>query len=223
MTASAASKTRVLHQLCSLLLAYPEPRIAREAGLLRRAAASLPEALQRHLLPLLDSLEAPDLLDLEAAYVATFDLRRNCSLYLTYATHGDTRERGAALLRFKDAYRAAGMVPADDELPDYLPVVLEFSAAGDHGAGMALLEEHRPSIELLRLALGDPPTPWRGVLDALSTTLRPLTAAEQATVGTLAREGPPRERVGTARDDLLAGAGPAATAGPRDCGAQVRP
>ena len=54
-------------------------------------------------------------------YVAVFDMKRRCCPYLTYWTHGDTRNRGAALVRFKQVYRASGAVPRDDELPDHLP------------------------------------------------------------------------------------------------------
>ena len=61
-------------------------------------------------------------------YVETFDLRRRCALYLTYYRYGDTRKRGMAMLTFKAAYRAAGLEPLDDELPDYLPLVLDFAA-----------------------------------------------------------------------------------------------
>ena len=61
-------------------------------------------------------------------YVETFDLRRRCALYLTYYRYGDTRKRGMAMLTFKSAYRAAGLQPCEDELPDYLPMVLDFAA-----------------------------------------------------------------------------------------------
>ena len=64
-------------------------------------------------------------------YVETFDLRRRCALYLTYYRHGDTRRRGMAMIIFKTAYRDAGFVPCDDELPDYLPMVLEYAALAD--------------------------------------------------------------------------------------------
>ena len=110
-------------------------------------------------------------------YVATFDMRRRCSPFLTYWTHGDTRNRGMALLRFKQTYRDCGMAPSVDELPDHLSVVLEFAAIGDREAGNLLLGEHRVAIELFRDALHDIGSPYAHVADAIVTTLIPMTPA----------------------------------------------
>ena len=98
---------------------------------------------------------------LAARYVETFDLRRRASLHLTYYAHGDTRERGMALLRLKKLYRAAGLPMEIAELPDHLPVMLAFAALAPRGHGEALLAEHRPAIELLRLSLHDLGQPVR--------------------------------------------------------------
>src|SRR6266568_4005073 len=62
--------------------------------------------------------------DVAQHYVETFDLRRRCALYLTYYRYGDTRKRGMAMIVFKGAYCAEGFVPCEDELPDYVPMVL---------------------------------------------------------------------------------------------------
>ena len=83
-----------------------------------------------------------------------FDLSRKHALYLSYWTDGDTRRRGEVLGRFKSAYRASGfLVDTHGELPDYLPMVLEFAALADLDAGRELLQAYRPSLELLRIAL----------------------------------------------------------------------
>ena len=98
---------------------------------------------------------------LAARYVETFDLRRRASLYLTYYAHGDTRERGMALLRLKKLYRAAGLPLDCAELPDHLPVMLAFAALAPAGHGEALLAEHRAAIELLRAVAARPRQPVR--------------------------------------------------------------
>jgi nitrate reductase delta subunit len=131
-----------------------------------------------------------------AGYVETFDLRRRASLYLTYYAHGDTRERGMALLRLKKLYRAAGLPMASSELPDHLCVMLAFAALAPPGHGEALLAQHRPAIELLRLSLHDLGTPYAHVLDAVAEALPPLSVSERGEVARLAREGPPEEAVG---------------------------
>ncbi|MEZ0291793.1 MAG: nitrate reductase molybdenum cofactor assembly chaperone [Solirubrobacteraceae bacterium] len=175
--------------LLSLLLRYPDDRVVAAAG----HVAALPpgpvrEALERFL--------AGWTGDRAAMYVETFDLRRRASLHMTYYAHGDTRERGMALLRLKQLYRAAGLPLDSRELPDHLPVMLAFAALAPDGYGDALLVEHRPAIELLRLSLHDLGSAYAHVLDAVAALLPALTVRERSEVARLAREGPPDEAVG---------------------------
>jgi len=182
-------------QSASLLLDYPDERLLARRDLLRSAAGALGNpALTRFL----DHLDATPLPELAADFVATFDHRRHCCLYLTYYAHGDTRKRGMALLRFKHAYRIAGFTLDDAELPDHLAVVLEFAATVDPKIGRRLLIEHRAGLELLRLALHDAGSPYADVLDAVSATLPALVGRERDAVARLAAEGPPAEEVGLA-------------------------
>lgn len=185
-------------QVASLLLGYPDKRLLDQGPMLRQAVAALPEAVAAPLERFLDHLEATPLPELAADYVDTFDHRKRCCLYLTYYAYGDTRKRGMALLRFKHAYRAAGLVLDDGELPDHLAVVLEFAATGDIAVGRRLLSEHRAGFELLRVALADAASPWSDVLDAVSATLPPLTGRHRDAVARLAAVGPPEEQVGLA-------------------------
>lgn len=185
-------------QVQSLLLSYPDDDLLARRPLLRRAATALPEPVGAPLLAFCDHLDATEPVDLAADYVATFDHRRRCALYLTYYAHGDTRKRGVALLRFKQAYRAAGLLLGDDELPDHLAVVLEFAATGDAQAGRNLLIDHRAGLELLRLALHDMDSPWAGVLDSVSATLPALSGSDREAAERLAAQGPPAEEVGLA-------------------------
>ncbi|GLZ11558.1 hypothetical protein Acsp04_17930 [Actinomadura sp. NBRC 104425] len=184
-------------QTASLLLDYPDEDLLGRRSLLRRAAAALPAELAEPLGRFLDHVDATPLQQLAADYVETFDHRKRCCLYLSYYTCGDTRKRGMALLRFKQAYRSAGLVLGDGELPDHLAVVLEFAAA-DPAAGARLLNEHRAGLELLRLALQESHSPWAAVLDAVSATLPRLDGGVRDAVLRLAEEGPPEEEVGLA-------------------------
>lgn len=138
----------------------------------------------------------PDRLTLRAAYVETFDLRRRVTAHLTYYEHGDTRRRGAALLRLKRLYREAGLEFAADELPDHLAVMLAFAALAPDGYGEALLAEHRPALELLRTGLAESGSPYAHVVDAVCTALPPLRPEQREHVARLAAEGPPDEQVG---------------------------
>jgi nitrate reductase molybdenum cofactor assembly chaperone NarJ/NarW len=183
-------------QVASLLLGYPDDLLIQRQPLLRAATALLPAQLSGPLGRFLDHLETTPLTELQAAYVETFDLRRRCSLYLTYYAYGDTRKRGMALLQFKHLYGRAGLRLTDGELPDHLAVVLEFTATGDAARGERLLTEHRAGLELIRLALQEQRSPWAAVLEAVSATLPPVEAADRAAVLRLAQQGPPAEEVG---------------------------
>lgn len=185
-------------QSASLLLGYPDEELVARAGLLREAAALLPAAVSEPLAAFLRHLEVTALPELAADFVATFDHRRRCCLYLTYFEHGDTRNRGVALLRFKMAYRESGMVLSDDELPDHLGVLLEFGATADVATARELLLEHRAGLEVLRLALKDAQSPWAHVLQAVCATLPPLAGDDREAVMKLAAQGPPAEEVGLA-------------------------
>jgi nitrate reductase delta subunit len=185
-------------QSASLLIGYPDALLVSRAPLLREATEVLPENVGGPLRRFLDHLESTPLRRLAEDYVETFDHRRRCCLFLTYFAHGDTRKRGMALLRFKQAYQRAGLVLGPDELPDHLSVVLEFGATADHLAAWELLLDHRAGLELLRITLRDNSSPWRGVIEAVTATLPALRGDERDAVMRLAAEGPPDEEVGLA-------------------------
>jgi len=185
-------------QSTSLLLGYPDQELLARAPMLREAAGKLPAAVSDPLSAFLTHLETTVLPELAADFVATFDHQKRCCLYLTYFQYGDTRNRGMALLRFKTAYREAGMVLSDDELPDHLGVVLEFGATADVAGARVLLLENRAGLELMRLALQDAHSPWAHLLQAVSATLPPLVGDDREAVMKLAAQGPPAEEVGLA-------------------------
>lgn len=185
------------YKLLSVLLRYPDERLTAAREEITAAVAELPrcherEPIERFLTHLLET--GP--LELAQEYVETFDLRRGSSLYLGWYLHGDTRKRGMALLRLKRLYAAAGLEPTGEELPDYLPLVLEFAALAPADAGEMLLREHRAALELLRKGLHDASSPYALLLDAICAGLPRLTAFERERVRTLAQDGPPSEQVG---------------------------
>lgn len=192
----AARDERVGYQVVSLLLGYPDESLRDRFPELRDVVAGLPSALSTPLQALLEHLGSGSLIERQAEYVEVFDTRRRCCLYLTYYAYGDTRKRGQALLSFKQAYRRAGLVLTDGELPDHLAVVLEFAATADLEAGRQLLLDHRAGLELLALALRDVRSPYRHALDAVSATLPRLRGDEQEAVRRLVVQGPPDEEVG---------------------------
>jgi nitrate reductase delta subunit len=140
-------------KLASVLLQYPTVALFDGLDHLAEAASTAPRASREPFGKFLDWLSRtpPDTVAMH--YVETFDLRRRCALYLTYYRYGDTRKRGMAMLAFKAAYRAAGFEPDENELPDFLPLVLDFAAL--HPRGEKLLGARRADMELLLRALRD--------------------------------------------------------------------
>jgi nitrate reductase delta subunit len=99
-----------------------------------------------------------------------------------------------SMLTFKTAYRAAGWHPSDDELPDYLPMVLDFAALTPRGE--RLLRAHRADLELLRRGLEQAATPYVDVVAAVCALLPRLGRREAGLVHAAWQAGPPREEVG---------------------------
>lgn len=187
---------RLVWRTAALLLDYPSGETLAILARLADTIADLPEPVRSPLTGVVDHLRATPPLELAAAYVETFDMRRRTSLHLTFYAYGDTRKRGMALLRFKQAYRHAGVELDDSELPDHLPVLLEFAATVDPIGGERLLGEYVPVLELLRLSLADSGSPYAAVPAAVAATLPPLTTADRRRIAELAAQGPPDEEVG---------------------------
>lgn len=177
-------------KLLSLLLQYPSDELLAAREELAAEARGTP--LERFA----QWWGETDPAELRRVYVDTFDFTRRNSLYLTYHVHGDRRQRGIALLRLKQRYASVGLELLDGELPDYLPVMLEFAALAPPDVGVAALAEHRDAIELVRASLRDRRSPYAPLLDAVAGLLPGLTQAQARRVARLAAEGPPSEQVG---------------------------
>ncbi len=190
MTAGTVSPFKV----ASVLLQYPTVALFDGLGQLESAVSAGPRATRDPFGRILSWLRGTSPDAVARHYVETFDLRRRCALYLTYYRYGDTRKRGMAMLEFKAAYRAAGLVPAESELPDYLPMVLDFAAA--HPRGEKLLRAHRADLELLLRALRAADSPYADAVSAVCALLPALRRPELAVVTRAWRDGPPGEEVG---------------------------
>lgn len=178
------------------LLWYPDEELAEQLPRISAAVATLGEPLSAPLTAFLEHLHGTPILQVQRHYVSVFDMKRRACPYLTYWTDGDTRNRGAAILRFKQAYTEAGFSPSNRELPDHLAVLLEFAALGDRQVGDALLAEHAAPIRLMREALVELESAYAHVLDAVVATLPAMTPQLRERILALASSGPPAEQVG---------------------------
>jgi nitrate reductase delta subunit len=192
---AALGKHESTFKLASVLLQYPTTALFDGLGELERFVDETgPKPARESFGRFLAWLGGTPSGEVAEHYVRTFDLRRRCALYLTYYRYGDTRKRGMAMVVFKTAYRDAGFVPTDDELPDFLPMVLDFAALTERG--QRLLHGHRADLELLRRALVKAESPYADVVSAVSAALPKLGRRELDRVRAAWESGPPREEVG---------------------------
>ncbi|WP_298802436.1 nitrate reductase molybdenum cofactor assembly chaperone [uncultured Lentibacter sp.] len=113
----------------SLILSYPTRELQAAMPEISAVLASdtrLTAAMRRGLRPLVEELAARDIYDLEEQFVLLFDRSRTLSLNLFEHVHGESRDRGGAMVSLVETYREGGFDPVTSELPDHLPVLLEF-------------------------------------------------------------------------------------------------
>lgn len=187
---------RLVWQAASLLLAYPDEGFAERVNTVGELLGHVSGRAAALLGRTVAALCGREPMDAATDYVATFDMRRSCTMYLTYWTAGDTRNRGREMLAFATAYREAGVEPPRAEAPDHLPVVLEFAATVDPEVGRRLLSEHRIPIDVLRGALAKAKSPYEHTVAAVCATLPEGTDLDVRRAARLAKEGPPAEAVG---------------------------
>lgn len=211
---ATVDQRRVVQMAAGLLLDYPGDSLPQIIEAVASDRGLMPGPAAAEILTFCDVAQEWGVRRLQEHYVEIFDQRRRCALYLSYYSAGDTRGRGAALLGFREIMRRAGFELVREELPDYLPVVLEFCARNEdagtersgqeQGGGDALLRANREGLEVIRAALVSASSPYAHLLEALCTTLPPLDAATLERYRALIDQGPPTEMVGLAALDTEA-------------------
>lgn len=157
-------------RVMSALLAYPDARLRDDLAALRDAVHA-EGALRPERVAEIDALVAllasGDPFDVEAEYVQLFDRGRSTSLHLFEHVHGDSRDRGPAMIDLAQTYEKAGLELAPGELPDFLPVVLEFAATQPPREARALLGEIAHIAKAIFAALVKRESRYASVLGAL--------------------------------------------------------
>lgn len=152
------------------LLSYPGPELREalpEIGGALAEARQLPRPSRERLARLVAWMRANDGLELEGVYVAHFDRGRSTSLNLFEHVHGDSRDRGQAMVELKEIYARAGFRLATKELPDFLPVVLEYLSCRDHDEVRAMLSDCAHVLRNVGETLHRRQSPYAAVFDAL--------------------------------------------------------
>lgn len=134
-------------KILSALLCYPDDALrAAIAEIAAATAEDLPPAQDAALQPLILALADEDLYDLQADYVDLFDRGRRLSLHLFEHVHGESRDRGQAMVDLAQVYEQAGLMLAPGELPDYLPLFLEFLSTRPPAEAAGLLADIVPIL-----------------------------------------------------------------------------
>jgi nitrate reductase delta subunit len=126
------------YRILSALLCYPSTELQAGISDIRQSIAPESEALSQ-LEPLLNYIEKTDLISLQEQYVQVFDRTPSHSLHLFEHVHGEDRARGQAMVDLLEEYRKHGFDVASDELPDYVPLFLEFLSETDDREAQSVL------------------------------------------------------------------------------------
>jgi nitrate reductase delta subunit len=157
-------------RVLAALLSYPDSAMRGHLPEMReilRSESVLLDTRQAELDALIESLDRAEQLEVEADYVELFDRGRGTSLHLFEHVHGDSRDRGPAMIDLAQTYEKAGLYLAPGELPDYLPAVLEFVSTQPPREATAFLSEMAHIFTAIFSALRERASPYASVLGAL--------------------------------------------------------
>lgn len=161
---------RTTARVLAALLAYPDDGLLEALPEIRALLdddRQLSTARLATLRSLIDGLLAQDPIDAQAGYVDCFDRGRATSLHLFEHVHGDSRDRGPAMIDLGKTYAEAGLLLASNELPDYLPAVLEFASTQEPATARAFLAETAHILNAIHAALVKRGSPYAAVLAAV--------------------------------------------------------
>jgi len=158
------------YKVLSALLSYPTAELqaaARQMHLALHVERLLPAQHRVSVDALIEDLVACDLLDLQARYVELFDRTRSLSLHMFEHVHGESRDRGQAMVSLLERYRRAGLDMTGKELPDYIPLFLEFLSTQGEAEARAGLAEPVHIFQALGERLKKRNSNYAAILEAL--------------------------------------------------------
>lgn len=158
-------------KILSALLSYPRAEMLAaldEMAQLLQREDLLPVPQKTALITLMDSWRGADLLDLQESYVGLFDRGRSLSLHIFEHVHGESRDRGQAMVDLMALYRSRGFEISARELPDHIPLFLEYLSQQSREEALALLRDAMPVLSLLGARLRQRASPYHVIFDALA-------------------------------------------------------
>lgn len=157
-----------IYRILSALLSYPQPDLIAAIPEIEQALATDPEFIAP-LQPLLTYIKSNNLIRLQENYVGTFDRTHSQSLHLFEHIHGESRDRGQAMVDLINEYRRHGFEPEASELPDFVPLFLEFLSLMDQETSEKLLGEAIHVLAAIGMRLKRNESPYNGIFMLLTT------------------------------------------------------
>jgi nitrate reductase delta subunit len=154
----------------SALLTYPTGELqqaAPEIGAIINDTPAIPARIRAQLDTLVEELATGDLYDLQERYVLLFDRTRSLSLHLFEHVHGESRDRGQAMVDLKNLYEREGLAIASTELPDFVPLFLEFLSTQPPAKAAELVAQPAHIFAALAERLRKRKSPYEAVFRAL--------------------------------------------------------
>ncbi len=170
-----------VYKLLSALLEYPNQELMQHLPELQTFVdgnSDIDESERDALLKFMQHLQSQPLTELQADYVKTFDMTAEHSLHLTHHLFGDDKNRGPALIDLGELYKDYGVEVVTNELPDYLPLVLEFTAYLDDAEATVFLSDAKKVFSVLAENLSKASSPYAALLSIIDgrATLTKLAA-----------------------------------------------
>jgi nitrate reductase delta subunit len=168
-------------RVLSALLNYPTQELQAAADELHEAIRDdnlLPAAVRRHLDALIDDIAVGDLYDLQERYVLLFDRTRSLSLHLFEHVHGESRDRGQAMIDLNALYEKNGLFISAGELPDFLPLFLEYLSTQPFPEARQTLGQTVHILSALAERLRKRQSPYEAAFRALVATAAVKPTAE---------------------------------------------
>ncbi|MBD3918566.1 nitrate reductase molybdenum cofactor assembly chaperone [Paenibacillus sp. PR3] len=171
-------QSQQLFGLLCCLLRYPDREWFAQLNELREDAQWLQDDdARRTVLAFIEQAASSNELAWQDRYVRTFDFGRKSNLYLTYGQHGEERERSKALLELKRLYAEAGFELTSSELPDYLPLMLEFVSHAGVKHSAEVIGKYQQTLSAIHEELKGRQDSYAGLFELLLAMVTVLAAA----------------------------------------------
>lgn len=164
------------------MLQYPDSDWIIHEELRQEIANLTNRKIRNSYLKFIDYLDCTEKDQLAEHYVSTFDFSDITTLYLTYLRFGDHPDRGAAFLKLKQEFAKAGYPLEDNELPDFLPLVLEFASIANPEPIQKIFLIHKKAIDGLLVQLDKASSPYRWVMQGCVLAIDSFLAKSKASL-----------------------------------------